>query len=58
MKGGRDHEEELFQIINEGAAPDGGQDDGLEFLKKRELEQSQNLETSNAELYGMLKDLQ
>ena len=28
MDGGRDHEEELFKIINEGAAHDGGGDDG------------------------------
>jgi hypothetical protein len=37
MDGGRDHEEELFKMINEGAAPDGGGDNGgaedaLEFL--------------------------
>jgi hypothetical protein len=32
MDSGRDHEEELFQIINEVAAPDSGEDDGSEFL--------------------------
>jgi hypothetical protein len=37
MDGGRDHEEEMFGIIKEGAAPDGGRDnvgaeDGLEFI--------------------------
>jgi hypothetical protein len=37
MDGGRDLEEELFKIINEGAAPDGGGDnvgakDDSEFL--------------------------
>jgi hypothetical protein len=37
MDGGRDHEEAMFEIINEGAAADGGRDnvgaeDGLEFI--------------------------
>ena len=56
MDGGRDHEEELFQIINKGAAPDGGEDnggaeDGSEFLNDAgegmEIEARDEMQTSD-----------
>jgi hypothetical protein len=50
MDGGRDHEEELFQTINEGAAPDGEEDDNSEFLhgagERIEIEVRDEEETS------------